>query len=107
MTSFKLLVSQAQNINQYKNSRTKVAKCCANIYFNEQCLYKKVVPMYAQLKIPNTSPASRSTAQKMQTIRVKEEIKFLHKKKRTIKPRAIQTPLASRTRMGQSIVCHP
>jgi len=64
MTSFKLLSSQAQNINQYKNLRTKVAKCCANVGFNKQCLYSKVVPKYAQLKIPNTSPASHSTAPK-------------------------------------------
>ena len=48
MTSFKLFASQAQNINQYKNLRTKVAKCCANIYFNKQCIQNKVVPKYAQ-----------------------------------------------------------
>jgi len=81
MTSFKLLASQDQNINQYKNLITKVVKCCANIYFNKRYLYNKVVPKYAQLKITNTSPASHSTAQKMQTMRIKEEIKFLHKKK--------------------------
>jgi len=81
MTSFKLLASRAQNINQYKNLRTKVAKCCANIYFNKQCIKNKVVPKYAQIKIPNTSPTSLNTTQKVQILRIKEEIKFLHKKK--------------------------
>ena len=81
MTSFKLLASQAQNIIQYKNLRTKVAKSCTNICFNKQCLYNKAVLKYAQLKIPNTSPASHSTAQKMRIMRIKEEIKFSHMKK--------------------------
>jgi len=82
MTSFKLLASQAQSINQYKNLRTKVAKCCANIYFNKQCLYNNVIPKYAQLKVPNTSPASQSTAQKARIMRIIEELKFLHRKKK-------------------------
>jgi hypothetical protein len=81
MNSFKLLVSQAQNINKYKKLRTKFAKCCANIYFNKQCLYSKVIPNFVQLKFPNTSSASRSATKKMQTMRLKDENKFLHKKK--------------------------
>jgi hypothetical protein len=40
-----------------------------------------VVPKYAQIKVPNTSPASRSTTKKIQTIQIKDEIKFLYKKK--------------------------
>jgi hypothetical protein len=39
------LASQARSINQYKNLRTKVMKCCANIYFNQQCLVKKIIPI--------------------------------------------------------------
>jgi hypothetical protein len=40
-----------------------------------------VVPKYAQLKVPNTSPASHNTAKKIQVIPIKDEIKFLYKKK--------------------------
>jgi hypothetical protein len=72
----KLLASQARTINQYKNLRTKVAKCSANIYFNKQRLTKKVTPKYAQIKIPNTSPASLNICKKIQMIQLKEEIKF-------------------------------
>jgi len=32
------LASQAKSINLYRNLRTKVKKCCANVYFNRQCL---------------------------------------------------------------------
>ena len=38
MLPFKIAVSQAKCIYVYKNLRTKVHKCCANIYFNQQCL---------------------------------------------------------------------
>ena len=38
MASIKFIASQARTIFQYKNTRTKVLKCCANIYFNKQCL---------------------------------------------------------------------
>jgi hypothetical protein len=40
-----------------------------------------VIPKYAQIKVPNTSPASRNTTKKIQIMRIKDEIKFLYKKK--------------------------
>jgi len=72
---------QAKSINFYKNLRNKVMKCCANIYFNPQCLIKKVIPNYAKTKILYTSPATNITQKKVQTIRIKDEIKFLYMKK--------------------------
>ena len=56
MASIKFTGSQARTIFQYKYTRTKVLKCCANIYFNKQCLIKKIVPGYANIKLPSTSP---------------------------------------------------
>jgi len=50
MASIKFTVSQAKSINQYKNLRTKIMKCCANIYFNRQCLKKEIDPKYANIK---------------------------------------------------------
>ena len=46
MASVKLIASQARAIFQYKNTRIKVLKCCANIYFNKQCLNKRIIPSY-------------------------------------------------------------
>ena len=54
----KLAASQAKSIHLYKNLRAKVQRCCSNIYFNRQCLKLGLIPMYAQFKIPHTSPAS-------------------------------------------------
>jgi U3 small nucleolar ribonucleoprotein component len=81
MAPIKILASQAQSINLYKNVRTKVMKFCANIYFNRQCLIKKIIPKYANIKIPYLSPATNITQKKIHTIRLKDEIKFLYKKK--------------------------
>ena len=66
---------------RYKNIRTKVVKCCSNIGFNRQVLTKKVVPKYANIKIPYTSPATNITHKKIQTIRLKfkDEINFLYR----------------------------
>ena len=56
-------------------------KCCANVYFNRRCLNKKVIPKYANIKIARTSPASNITSKKTHMIRIRDEIKFLYKKK--------------------------
>jgi len=80
MAPFKFLASQAHSINQYKNIRTNVLKCCANVYFNRQCLAKKIVPKYTKVKIQYTSPATLVTQSKIHTIRLRGEIKLFHKK---------------------------
>ena len=82
MASVKFTVSQARSIYQYKNLKVKVLKCCADIFFNRQCLTKKIIPNYANIKVPVTYPASRITQNKIHNIRLKDEIKFLHRKKK-------------------------
>jgi len=41
---------QAKSINLYKNTRSKLIKCCANIYFNKPCIAKKFIRKYASIK---------------------------------------------------------
>ena len=41
MAAIKCLASQAKSINLYKNLRTNVMKCCANIYLNQSALSRK------------------------------------------------------------------
>ena len=40
-----------------------------------------MVLKYDRIKIPNTSPTSKTTQKKVQITRMKEEIKYLYKKK--------------------------
>jgi ACR3 family arsenite efflux pump ArsB len=68
-TKFNIIASQAEAI--YKNTRSKLLKCCANIYFNKQCLVKQVIPKYAKVKFPNTSSSSQITTKKAQITRIK------------------------------------
>ena len=41
--------SQAKSINLFKNLKTKVMKCCANIDFYRHYLTKKVIPNYSTI----------------------------------------------------------
>ena len=77
----KVIASQAISIYKYKNLRQKLLNCNANIYFNKQCLTHKVIPTYAKIRVPYTSPASVITQRKTSTIRIKDEIRFLYQKK--------------------------
>jgi len=59
----------------------KLLLCCANIYFNKQCLIQNLIPTYAKIKVAATSPAAKFTQRKTQILRIKDEIRFLYKKK--------------------------
>jgi hypothetical protein len=78
MENIKLPASQAKSVYLYKNIRSKLLKCCANIYFNKQSLVKKVIPKDADLQFKNNSPASQVTSKKAQIMRIKDEIAQVH-----------------------------
>ena len=60
MSSIKIsLASETRSINSYKNLRTKVTKCGANIYFNRQHLVKKI-PNYSRMMTPHNSPTTKN-----------------------------------------------
>jgi hypothetical protein len=50
---YKNCLSQARSKNQFRNLRSKVLKCCANIYFNHQYLKKNLTPNYPKIKMPS------------------------------------------------------
>ena len=60
MTSFKFKIkaSHAPSIYHYKKLKIKVLKYNANIFFNKQCLTKKIIPNYGNIKVPVVSPAA-------------------------------------------------
>jgi len=78
---FKIKASQARSIYHYKKLKIKVLKYNTDIFFNKQCLTKKIIPNYTNTKVPITSPAAYKTQNKAQNTQIKEEIKFLYKKK--------------------------
>ena len=84
MNKLKIVNASRGFVHQYKNVKRKLLSCNADIYFNQQCLRKKLTPKFARIKIPNYSPAAKATIVKTQTIRVREEIKFLYIKKQQL-----------------------
>jgi len=103
MPSFRIFTaSQAKNIYLYKNLRIKVQNCCANICFNQQCLKLSVIPKYAQIKVRYTSPASTTTQKKIQTTHIREEIKFLYKKKDKLNEILYRTHLQAASEWGRT-----
>ncbi len=76
-----VLASQAKNINNFKNLKQKVLKCCANIYFNKQCLLHGLTPKYGNIRVPHTSSAAPFTQRKLIKMRLKDELKFLYIRK--------------------------
>jgi len=55
-TSKFILRTQARSINQYKNVKRKILNCNANIFFDQQCIIKNLIPQFAKIKILNISP---------------------------------------------------
>jgi len=53
----------------------------SRIYFNKQCLARKLTPAYARIKVLNTSPAHIHTKHKATIMRIEDEVMYLHCKK--------------------------
>jgi len=96
----KVNARQATSIHKYKNLRQKLLQCNANIFFNKQCLIHKVTPTYAKIHIPYTSPASITSQRKTQLLRIKEEIRFLYKKKEHLNKELYKAHLQAATEWG-------
>jgi quinol monooxygenase YgiN len=78
--------SQAYSIVKYTNTKRKLLNCNANIYFNKACLRHNITPKYAQvhIKTANTSKAAKHTETQTRLLRIKNEVKFLYKKKQQL-----------------------
>jgi len=64
------------SIHKHENVKRKLYNCKTNIYFNQQCIKKRLTPGYGKIKIPITSPASKYTQSKVPNMRIKDEIKY-------------------------------
>jgi len=71
-------------VHHYENVKRKLFNCNANMYFNRQCHQKGLIPNVANIKIPISSPAAKSTQRKTQNLRIKDEIKYLYMKKQQL-----------------------
>ena len=93
MTHIRIMNASRGSIRKHEELKRKLYKCNANIYFNKQCLKRHIIPCYAKIKIPNTSPAHRHTQNKIPTIRIRDEIKYLYAKKQQLNSQLYQSHL--------------
>jgi len=61
LMQFKFKASQARSIYHYKKLEIKVLIFNADSFFTKKSLTTKIVPNYANIKIPATSPAAHKT----------------------------------------------
>jgi hypothetical protein len=94
MSQLKIVNASQGCIHEYENTKRKLYRCNTSIYFNKQCLRKKVISSYAKMKIPNTSPAAKFTQRKTKFLRIKDELlKYLHMKKQQLNTKLYQLHL--------------
>jgi hypothetical protein len=73
--------SQAKTASQFENIKLKLAYTTCNIKFNKTCISHQIVPNYIQVKIKNNSIAAKKAKQTAEKSWIKNEIKFLYRKK--------------------------
>jgi hypothetical protein len=78
-------VFQARSINKYLNVKHKLLNCNANIHFNTTCIVFKLVTKYAKTKInSHCKETTQHLIDKIQEIRIRNEIKLGHTKKQML-----------------------
>ena len=101
-------VQQAKFNNNYKNTRLKLLKANAAIWFNKMCKVKQLKPNYINIKINGHKPQDKKTTINAIRFRINQEIKFLYRKKQHLKERMYYLHLESAHQyngMWQHIQC--
>ena len=94
MAHSRIMKASQSSINKIESLKRKLSNCNASVYFNRKCVRQTLTPVYAKIKIPNTSPACRHTQQRVTNLRLKDEIKFLHYKKQKLNALLYHSQLA-------------
>jgi len=72
---------QAKLCNTYKNTRLKLLKTTATLWFNKMCRLKHLKPNYIHFKTNGNKLQDRKTTSNALRFRINQEIKFLYCKK--------------------------
>ena len=72
---------QAKDAHAYKNTKRRLYRTTAAIWFNKTCKIKQLTPTYMSIKINGNNRQDRNTLRIATTHRLNQEIKFLHVKK--------------------------
>jgi hypothetical protein len=75
---------QEKIYNNYQNTKLKLLKMNAAIWFNKMCKIKYLKPSYIHFKTNGKTPQDIKTTSQAIQYRITQEIKFLHKKKQNL-----------------------
>jgi hypothetical protein len=78
---------QAKLYNNYKNTKLKLLKTNAAIWFNKMCRIKQLNPNYINIKINGRKPQDKKTTVNAIRYRINQEITSLHCKKQNLNQR--------------------
>ena len=82
MSHVKIVIAkQAKTYHQYKNTKEKLLKTNAAIWFNKMCRTQQLCPKYINIKVNGNSSRSQQTKQYAIKHRINQELKFLYKRK--------------------------
>ena len=77
-TAIKVInAQQAKLHNTFKNTKLKLLKTNAAIWFNKMCKAKQLTPKYFDIKINGNSIQARNTRLAATSYRINQELKFL------------------------------
>jgi len=80
--------AQLARINKnYKNTKLKLLKANAAIWFNKMCRAKRLKPNYINIRINGQTPQDKKTTVNAIRFRINQEIKFLYRKKQHLNQR--------------------
>jgi len=71
----KIISTSQGHIHRNEDLNRQIYNCNVNIYFNQKCIRKNIIPNFDMIKIPNVSPSPKIHTTKAPTIRIKVEIK--------------------------------
>jgi hypothetical protein len=75
-----VFAQQAKTFNHFKNTKEKLLKTNAAIWFNKMCRTQQLCPKYVQIKVSGNNHRSQQTKQHAIKHRINQKIKFLYKK---------------------------
>jgi len=93
-TTIKIIdAQQAKLRNNYKNTKLKLLKTNAAIWFNKMFKIKHLNPNYINIKINGKKQRDEKTTSNAVRYRINQEIKFLYHKKQNLNHQLYQIQL--------------
>jgi len=75
---------QARLLNNFKNTRCRLLRTNAAIWFNKMCRIRQIKPNYINIRINGQKQQDKKTTTQAIRYRINQEIKFLYRKKQQL-----------------------